>query len=292
MALFLPHKTLLYRISNAQNVQFLADILKNAGVHIDNIPGLVIVAQVLIGRYNLLEEFFKQNSAMFETEVVVHVDTNRDFLTRSIAAKVKYFYTYALTPEDKEDARRLDFIFDTYKKAEKKDYKAETTYIRRLVANLREWPALLSKFGLTELVDKLEIENNDFENSYDERSQAQQLIHLKGDMKNLRTGANKAFADLCDVVTGLRLTPLAADVKAELESLILVINRHIKEYTTIYHRHAGISGHHPGGNDGGEDEGDDSETPDIDNPDITDPPDPENPDIDNPPPPPFLPDFE
>ncbi|GHV48829.1 hypothetical protein FACS1894181_05700 [Bacteroidia bacterium] len=298
------YKSVLSRLTNAQNVQFLADILKNAGPYIANVPALSIVSASLAHHYNLVNDFFQQNRKMFETEIVVHVDTGRDFTTRAAAAKVKYFYTYALTPEDKEDARRLDFIFDTYKKAEKKDYKAETTYIRRLIANLREWPALLAKFGLTALIDKLETENNDFEDSYDERSLAQQLIRLKGDMKNLRINANKAFSDLCDAVTGLRLTPLSAEVKAELENTVLVLNRHIQEYTTIYHRHAGISARHPGNNGededgdgeeengGGEGNGEGGETPDIGNPDITNPENPENPDIENPPPPPFLPDFE
>jgi hypothetical protein len=232
-------------LNNAQNVQFMIDVKQAINPVGSALPPLGSVLAEFNGATGRLDAFFQQNRKMFETPVVVDKDSGRDFTNNSLAAKITYLFTYAPTKELKNEAYKLYFEVDTFRHASKKDYKSETAYIRKLIAGLRKYPALLTKYELTQLVDTLETQNEEFFTVYDERSQARQAQQLSGNMRLLRRAANAAFTNVCTVVEGMLLTPLTAGQRSDYNDIALNINRYIEEYTIRYHRHAGIT--HPGG---------------------------------------------
>ncbi|GHV51852.1 hypothetical protein FACS1894181_14340 [Bacteroidia bacterium] len=237
-------------LTNPQNVQFLTNVKKDVGANIENVPELSVVNQAFEKSFGALESFYKQNSKFIETEEIVGEDVGRDYITRSLVAKIKFFYTYPQTEEEKEDSRVLHFITETYKKADAKDYQSNTIDVRKMILELRKHPALLVKYGLKDMVDNLEVKNNGVEALYIQRTNAKHIHKLKGDMRKLRRDANKDFANLCKTVASLTMMPISEASLAEVKLIINRINGHIEQYTTIYDRHAHVTAKHPGHNNG------------------------------------------
>jgi hypothetical protein len=227
-------------LSHGQVVQFHSNIIKALEPVVASIVAFSIVWPRYLEAFARFKTDFKPNRQMFETQFITQKDGERDFTVRSITAKIAYYHTYAQSPEDKEDIRKLTFIAETYKRSDSKEYAAETSLLRNLIADLRKWPDLLIKFGIRELVDRLETENTDFETWYSERTVELHSKHTEGDVKSLRRATNLAFADVCKVLDGGVLTPIAADLTDKYVTAINAINSNIDEFAIIYNRHAGM----------------------------------------------------
>jgi hypothetical protein len=234
------YKRVLQRLTVSQNVQILH------AIHVDirslavKVSGLQPVFDTFGVGLSNFDDFFKKNPKAFETEEIAKKDAARDFTVRALIAKVRYHYDFAPTDGEKEEARRLAYIVEKYKNAAKMEYESETTHLRSLANELQQTPDLLEHFGITDLVAKLKRENEDFEALYNVRVQAVHDKHIEGNTAKYRTAANKAFDNLCNVITGLSLMPVSDEEKTTVENIIDIINGHIQQATVVYNRHAGI----------------------------------------------------
>ena len=155
MAEVKSHSTLFNNLSNSQNVQILENIVNQAGADIETIPELAPSYTDVKQDLTSLDGAFRHGKALYETKEVAGKDSGRDYITRSIASRVASYANYPQSEQEKEEAGRLQFIVDTYKNADRKEYESETTFIRRFIVELRKYPALLVKYGINTMVWKL-----------------------------------------------------------------------------------------------------------------------------------------
>jgi hypothetical protein len=255
----LVYKRVLSNLTVSQNWQTLYSIHKDLQPHAINVPAIQPVFGTFGVELSGLSNFFKQNPKAYETEDIVNKDDERDFSARAIIAKVEYHYDFAQTDDEKEAARRLMYVVEKYKGVDKKEYKSETALLHSMVKELQQTPDLLERFGITNLVIKLNQKNEDFETLYNSRTQIVHDKQIKGNATKYRTVANKAFDNLCKAITGLSFVPLSDAEKIALENIIDVINAHIQQATVIYNRHAGVIAKKKNS-----EKDDDGETPEID----------------------------
>lgn len=238
--MILIYKGVLSRLTTSLNVQVLHAIYTEIKPFIEKLSVLAQIFETFGKELATLDNFLKKATKAFETKELVAKDAKRDFTVRAIIAKAQYCYTYAMTEEEKEDARKLVYITDKYKGVDKKSYEAETTDLRNLIKELNQVPHLLERFQLTGLVTQLQQENNDFEVLYNSRTQIVHEKLLTGTAKQYRNSANKAFDNLCKTITGISFIPLTDEEKITLENLIDTINAQIQQATIIYNRHLGV----------------------------------------------------
>jgi hypothetical protein len=236
----LTYKRVLSRITVSQNIQTLYAINKDVRPYVAKVPNILPVFDIFGTELSVLDNFLKKNPKAYETENIVKEDVKRDFTARSIIAKVQYHYDFAQTDGEREDVRRLVYVVEKYKDVDRKEYETETAYLRSMTNELQQMPDLLNRFGLTDLVAKLQRENEDFETLYNTRTQIVHNRQLQGTITKYRMVINKAFDNVCKAITGLLLIPINSEEKAALESIIDIINAQIKQATTVYNRHAGM----------------------------------------------------
>jgi hypothetical protein len=239
----LIYKRVFSKLAVSQNVQVLHAIHKGIQPYVSDVPSIRPVFETFGSELSILDNFVKKNFKAFETEEIAKKDDERDFTVRSIIAKANYHYDFAQTDEERETARRLVYIVEKYKNVAKKEYEAETTLLRSLTDELQQIPDLLRRFGITDLVVRLQRENDEFEALYNARAQAMHDKQLKGTATKHRTTVNKSFDNLCKVITGLQLMPISEYEKNAVESIIDIINSQIQQATVVYNRHVGIFVH-------------------------------------------------
>jgi hypothetical protein len=234
------HKKILHDILVAQNVQTLHNINAEIQPHVLAVGNIQPVYTIFNTDVVALDEFVKNNPKAFETDDLIKKDKKRDSKVRAIIAKAQYHYDFAQTEEEKEVARQLLYIVGKYKGVERKSYESETAYLRRMVTELQEVPDLLKRFDVTDLVDGLKQENEEFEALYNARTQILHSKQIKGNATKYRTKANKSFDDLCNVITASMLMPISEAEKAALEAIVDIINAHLQQATITHSRHAGV----------------------------------------------------
>lgn len=236
----LTYKRVLTLINVSQNAQTLYAIYKDIQPYVFKAPNIQPVFETFGIELLVFDDFIKKSVKPYETEELVKLDAKRDFTVRSIIAKVQYHYDYAQSDGEKENARRLVYVVEKYRDVAQKEYESETAWLRNLINELQQTPDLLDTFGLTGLVAKLKQENEEFETLYNTRAQIVHDKQLKGNATKYRTVVNKAFDNVCKVLTGLLLTPISEEERSALESIVDIINGQIQQATIVYNRHAGV----------------------------------------------------
>lgn len=281
-----PYSTLLStRLTSPQNLQFVDNIVKDAGPDILTLSELTGVYGALTHYQALCDTAFRHTYKMYETKAVKGRDDGRDYTIRIVANRIASFANYPDTDQEGEEAGQLQYYVELYKNADNKEYETETKLVRSLIRDLRKYPALLVKYGVKDLVDKLEVQNDEFDDVYNARNMARLEIKEKGDSQSLRRGLNASFDNVCKVITGMMLMPIADDVKAKLVKIVGIININIDQFNEIYHRHAGIVAKHhkkDGDSGAGSPPAGGAQPPDATNPPAPGTP-PQNPDTTVPP---------
>ncbi|MDR0725216.1 MAG: DUF6261 family protein [Prevotellaceae bacterium] len=236
----LTYKRVLHHLTVAQNVQILYSINEGIRLHAAKAPGIRLVYETFDVEIANFDDFFKKNTKAFETENIVILDNKRDFTVRSVINKIQYHYDFARNDAEKEDAHCLVYVVKKYKGVTKKEYEAKTSLLRSLVNELQQTPDLLDRFDITNSVADLKQENEEFEALYNVRTQNLHDKRLKGNTTKYRTSANKAFDNLCKVVTGLTLMPLSEEEKTAVENIIDIINSQIRQAMLVYSHRAGV----------------------------------------------------
>ncbi|MDR2466147.1 MAG: DUF6261 family protein [Prevotellaceae bacterium] len=242
----LLHKGLLHDLTASRNVRTLHAIHKDIKVLVAKVAGLRPVFQTFAAELASLDAFFKRSAGVFDTETIVKKDEQRDFSARAVIAKIRYHYDFAMSDEEKSEARRLLHVAEQYKTSARKNYESETASLHNLTDKLLEMPELLERFGLTRTVDKLNSENEEFESLYTAQANAIRAQSTcdkrpKGSVLKYRMATNKAFDNLCKVVSSMLLMPLSELERNSIESIIDIINRHIKQTEIVCTRRENLS---------------------------------------------------
>jgi hypothetical protein len=234
------YKSLLKRITIAQNVQFHHDAAKQIDSLASQITEIVSAFETYKSDSVALDAEFDRKSKSIETDELALKDDCRDATTVQLINRIDFHAKYPQNDGEKEAANVLQFIADGYRDAPRKNYQAETSYLRNMVAELRENKATLDLFGLTPLVNRLDKENTEFETLHNARSNAKEARRETGTLGNLSDKANTSFDVLCQIANGMLLMPLDEAAKSTLEQIAFLLNAQTNQYAVNYKRHAGV----------------------------------------------------
>ncbi|MDR2653504.1 MAG: DUF6261 family protein [Prevotellaceae bacterium] len=234
------YKSVLTHITIAQNVQFHRDATRQIESLASQVSGILPTFETYKSDAVALDAEFDRKSKSIETDELALKDDQRDATTVQLINRIEYHSKYPQNDEEKEAANVLQFIANAYKDAPRKNYQAETSYLRNMVAELRKNEAALELFGLTPLVNQLDRENTEFETLHNTRANALEAKRESGTLTNLTQKANKSFDVLCQITNGMLLMPLDDTTKSALEQIASLLNAQIYQYGVNYRRHAGV----------------------------------------------------
>jgi hypothetical protein len=232
------YKSLLKNITVAQNVQFHRDAAGQIELFVSQVSGIGSAFESYRKDAVTLDVEFARKNKSVETDELALKDSRRDATTVQLIVRTDYFFNFPQNDEEKEAARVLKFIVDAYRDAPRKNYQAETSYLRSMVAELRSNEYALQLFELTSLVNRLDKENSEFEALYNIRTNAQKSKRELGTLTELAKKADKSFDVLIQIINGMWLMSLDNVVKSALEQIAGILNAQIHQYAIIYKRHA------------------------------------------------------
>jgi hypothetical protein len=233
------YKLLLTRITIAQNVQFHTEAVEGVKPFVTNLSQITLAFNAYKADKGKLNEEFNTQTKSIETDELAAEDHLRDAIASQLISRVDYHAKFPANDEEKDAIHTLKFVTDTYKQAPRKNYQAETSYIRNMVRDLNERVGL-TLFGLAPLVNRLETVNNDFEKRYLARTGEQEAKRERGTLTELVTKTNASFDVLCQIVSAMSLMPLEAAAKYAVDQIISFLNGQIHQYAVVYHRHEGV----------------------------------------------------
>ncbi|MDR2475133.1 MAG: DUF6261 family protein [Bacteroidales bacterium] len=233
------YKSLLSHISIAQKTQFHKDVTDQAYPVVPVVTELAPSYTKYKADADALDAAFDQTNKSIETEPIAVADRKRDHTTGQLISRIEYVFKFPQNDTEAEKSRILKFAADSYKNAPYRDYAAETSSLRAMIAELRMEEEALSLFELTTLVNRLEFENNDFEALYNLRTDEAEAKRLRGTLKDLSVKANTSFDIFCQTVNGMMLLPQSIDKTNALKQIIHIVNARIHQYTVTYHHHLG-----------------------------------------------------
>ncbi|MDR2498872.1 MAG: DUF6261 family protein [Tannerellaceae bacterium] len=234
------YSNLLSRLEMGKNLQFVKNIITEVEAEIATIPELVDLFNDLKENWEQLEAIFLNNQTLYETRNIARKDKGRDFSMRALASRLSPFVRYPQSEEERLEALRLKLIINEHKQADKKEYETETTLIRAMISNLRQYDSSLVKYNLKEIVDRLEAANDEFDEQYNNRNQVRIEQKSLGKGHTVRRKMNRSFGNFCKAITGIMLLPFPSELKARMTRIIGLINMNIDQFMAIYHRHASI----------------------------------------------------
>jgi hypothetical protein len=234
------YKALLSHISTGKNVQFQRDVMVQIPSYVEKISGALPAFEAYKSVAIALETEFNRKNKYIETNILALKDDWRDATTVQLAIRIDYHFKFPQNEEEKEASHVLEFIINKYRGAQDKDYQAETSYLRNLIAELRKNEGALELFGLISLVDRLERENNEFETVYNTRTNVKKIKRETGTLRQLVEKTNEAFDIFCKIINGMLHMPIDDDTKTNLEQIAGLLNTQIYQYMINYHHHQGV----------------------------------------------------
>jgi hypothetical protein len=234
------YKSLLTRITIAQNVQFHKEAATGIAPFTVNINGIAIAFNTYKEDTEILDNEFDTKTKSIETNELAILDNKRDNTTIQIIDRIDYHAKFPENNEEADAALKLKFIADIYGDAPSKSYQSETSYLRSMIEDLNQHTDSLALFGLTSLVGKLARENNEFEKIYLARTSNKEAKRERGTLKELAAKANASFDVICQIVNGLSLMTLDTDTKAAIDGIVSFINGQLHQYDFVYRHYAGV----------------------------------------------------
>lgn len=235
------YKALLKLITIPQKVTFHQEVSSQIEAFILQVNGTAPAFGAYKEAFLSLDERFNQRLKSIETDAMVIKAGKRDGTSGLIVKSIHYHSKFPKDEAEAEAVRILKFEIDDCKDISRKNYTAETAYLRKLITCLRRHPDELALFGLTPLIDRLELENNDFEELFTIRAIAIEERSKRGPLTRYAVKVNKAFDIFCRIIGGLSLMPLDAATLNAVNQIIFIINAQIHQFKTVYNRHAGVA---------------------------------------------------
>jgi hypothetical protein len=217
------YKSVLTHIMVAQNVQFHRDGTGQIATLAPQVNGIVSAFETYKSDSNAWDAEFDKKSKSIETDVLALKDDYRDVTTLQLINHIDYHSKYPQNDGEKETANVLQFIADGYRDAPRKNYQAETSYRRNMVAGLRKNEAALTLFELTSLVNRLDRENTEFETLHNARANAKEARRKSGTLGKLAQKVNASFDVLCQIINGMLLMSLDDATMRRLTNMLSTI---------------------------------------------------------------------
>ncbi|MDR1155968.1 MAG: DUF6261 family protein [Bacteroidales bacterium] len=234
------YKSLLARITVAQNVQFHRDAARQIDAPASQVNGIFPAFETYRSDADALDAEFDRKSKSIETDELALKDDRRDATTVQLISRIDYHARFPQNDTEKETVRILQFIADAYRDAPRKNYQAETSYLRNMIAELRKNEAGLELFDLTTLTNRLDRENTEFETLHASRANAKEARRESGTLGTLSDKVNESFGVLCQIVNGMLLMQQDDVTKSALEQIASLLNAQIHQYDVNYRHHAGV----------------------------------------------------
>jgi hypothetical protein len=234
------YKSMLTHITIAQNVQFHHDAAGQIEAPASQVSGIIPAFETYKSDSTALDAEFDRKSKSIETDELALKDEWRDATTMQLIDRIDFHAKFPQNDKEKNAANVLQFIADGYRDAPRKNYQAETSYLRNMIAELRKNEAALNLFLLASLVNRLDKENTEFETLHNARANAKEARRESGTLRTLSDKANKSFDVLCQITNGMLFMPVDDATKSALEQIASLLNAQINQYAVNYRRHAGV----------------------------------------------------
>ncbi|GHT37070.1 hypothetical protein FACS189435_1270 [Bacteroidia bacterium] len=225
----------------AQQVQLHKENVEQIEPYVQEVQGLGRAFERYKADAEALGAEHYERAKSEETDLMAGKNRRRSATVKIYLKIVDYHHR---NPQNKVEAEAIyfvKFVADAYRMAPKTDYKAETAAIHSLIRDTRKLAQWVELFKLEPLLNRLERENNGFEELNLVRDTALERKRVRGTLKKIAARTNRSFDVIALIINGLHLTQeLGAPAKAALEKIIDILKGQIHVYTVIYHRQAGI----------------------------------------------------
>jgi hypothetical protein len=217
------------RSRNAEHIQYHSDTLAVVTAVLAVKYNFSAFLEAYAALYKQEEEVFAQNQAFEYTKVIESKDLKRDNLWMFIKMTIE---GNLLSPDVEKQAiaETLAFAIKPYRNAHELPYAENTAQITSVIAELQreDLAKNIATLGLTDAVAQLGAANTDFNETYIARTD-EKLNRVSADkMKTLRPRVDRAFVDVCNVISVLyqanELTTQTPETASELGSVIDRIN--------------------------------------------------------------------
>ena len=233
-----PYKTTIRRLPLAENIEFHALATRQIDAIAAAVPILVPVFDAYRTHFVALEEEYGRSAKAIETTELARLDARRDALLTHLFRSIDLYAKHSRHDAERAAAQSLQFIADAYREAPHRNYEAETTDIRNLLADLRA--ADVAALGLDALLEWLGDDNDAFATRYSARLNTRQTQREHGTLSALLGQLNQSFDAFCQIVSALLLTQQDAPTQTALEQITSQINALVRQYDTLNKRHAGV----------------------------------------------------
>ncbi|MDR2259790.1 MAG: DUF6261 family protein [Azoarcus sp.] len=234
-----PYKSIVQRLTIAENVEFHATTLREIETSMQAVP-LFAPAFALYQRgFAALEKEYGRSAKSAETAEMVALDDRRDATLIHLFRRIDFHAKYPRDDVERAAAQALQFAADAYRDAHGKNYEAETAQIRNLITDLRTQGAALATLALENFIARLDEDNEAFAAHYINRITAKQGQRERGTLSALSARVNQQFDVLCQITNGLLLTQQDAATQAALEQVVSTIDAIVHAYKSLLNRRAG-----------------------------------------------------
>ena len=248
----------LYRMQHGEHYHFSDNLMP-------------LFTDELVARHNLSEVISPMNSA-YEKFTQIYVTSRKSMITPEIKAKskerddafigFKQRITPMLrigTPEEKAAAKTLGFLVDMYGAANREDYTTNTSLLNGFIRDARgdKFVNQIATLGLTNIVDRIETLNNEFNELYNSRSIENFSTEQAGKLAKIRRAFDLSYYNLRGATNALflvaNLQKNTSSIK-ELSTLIDQINALVRSLQDVMSRR-GVNINKNSGNIGESDSG-------------------------------------
>ena len=154
-------------------------------------------------------------------------DVERDNLFIAFKAKVSFCRRIG-SPAEIEAATMLDFIVSTYKSANNKDYLTNTSMLTAFLRDAKDekFAPHIETLGLTEVVNRIELANNEFDTLYGQRNEEKLSKEQGGNLRKLRrTAMEPAYRTLVTVINALYIAAVIQENNEATKELGIIIDK-------------------------------------------------------------------
>jgi hypothetical protein len=233
------YKTVIRRLAIAENIEFHSTITRQIEAPVRAAPILAPAFAAYRASFTALEEEYGRSGKSAETRELAQLDERRDALLVHLFHRIDFHAKYPRHDAEHAAAQALQFIADAYREAPQRNYEAETTDIRNLIADLHARAADVAALGLDDFLKRLDSDNETFAARYRDRLDTRQAQRERGTISALLGQVNQAFDALCQIAGGLLLTQQDAATQTALEQIASQINALVHQYSALYKRRAG-----------------------------------------------------
>lgn len=232
------HNVNLGKVRNAEHFQFHSRMLAVLTQEKATELGIAAQRKAYADLFEKEDLAFKQSAGLGITRDIEEKDKLRDNLFSYVKLIIEA-NGYLPTPEKKLAAEKLADVIRPYRDANSKAYDEDTAYITNVVGDLlQEANAThIAALNLKEGIELLKEANDDFNDTYTQRSDTRFIRESGGKLKAIRQQVDDAFTVVVNAINALyqvnELVTHDAAKAASLAQLIDTINARINDFQRV-----------------------------------------------------------